>query len=158
MQLKFFTIPIICKAEDEETLNKFLRSVRVLELKKELVRIENSVFWAVSVLYLPGSSGEVGQITVKGKVDYKNILSESEFAKFCQFRKIRKHLADLDAVPAYAVFTDSELSAISRLDDVSVSSLKGINGIGVKKLDKYGVKFCELFAQMIQNEEGREFA
>ena len=157
MQLKFFTIPIVCNTIEEELLNKFLRSVKVLELKKELVRIDNSAFWAVCVLYLPGSNGDAGLTSAKGKVDYKNLLSESEFAKFCQFRKIRKHLADLDAVPAYAVFTDSELSEISRLDNVSVSSLKTVNGIGIKKLEKYGAKFCELFAQMIQNEEGREF-
>lgn len=156
MQLKFFTIPLIFMPEEEENLNKFLRSVKILDLKRELIRVADSVYWAVSVLYIPSGNADTCAGAVKSKVDYKNLLSESEFAKFCQFRKIRKHLAETDAVPAYAVFTDSELSEISRLEEVTVRTLKSINGIGVKKIEKYGIKFCELFSKMMQDEKGGE--
>lgn len=37
MQYKIFSIPILNGEEEQENLNKFLRSVRVVESRKELV-------------------------------------------------------------------------------------------------------------------------
>lgn len=152
MQLKFFTIPILPGADEEDKLNKFLRSVRVLEIKRELVSFGDSAYWAVCVLYLPQKTADVPVSNVKEKVDYKSLLSEEEFKRFCQLRKIRKQLAENDAVPAFAVFTDYELSEISRMEEITLTGLKTVNGIGVKKIDKYGSQFCELVASIAQNE------
>lgn len=151
MQLKFFTIPIICDDDSEDVVNRFLRSVRVLEIKRELVLLSDTAYWAVCVLYL-GNNVEYGPSSVKGKVDYKNLLSEAEFKKFCLLRTIRKQLADAEAVPAFAIFTDYELSEISRLPEVSISSLKQVKGLGDKKIEKYGSRFCELLSSMMQDE------
>ncbi|MDE7388446.1 MAG: HRDC domain-containing protein [Muribaculaceae bacterium] len=156
MQLKFFTIPIICGEDHEDSLNRFLRSVRVLEIKRELVSVADAAYWAVCVLFLANNQSDHNASAVKGKVDYKTLLSDGEFKKFCMLRKVRKQLADADAVPAFAVFTDSELSEISRLDEVSMTSLKRINGVGNKKLEKYGDKFCSVLSSMIQGETGDE--
>lgn len=156
MQLKFFTIPILPGADEEDKLNKFLRSVRVLEIKREIVSYGDGAYWAVCVLYLPQNHVESSVGNTKEKVDYKNILSEIEFKRFCQLRKIRKQIADNDAVPAFAVFTDYELSEISRMEEITLTALKSVNGIGVKKIDKYGNQFCELMASIIQDEtEGK---
>lgn len=156
MQLKIFTIPIFHETDEEESLNKFLRSIKVLEIKRELVTIGDTACWTVCVLYLTQNNGELQSVATKGKVDYKNVLTDSEFKRFCQLRKVRKQLAEADAVPAFAVFTDSELSEISRMDEVTVTSLNRINGVGVKRMEKYGNKFCDLFSSMSQDETCRE--
>lgn len=144
MQLKFFTLPILGFLDDEEQINKFLRSVKPLEIKRELVKESDSAYWAICVLYLPIMNEYLSGGNMKGKTDYKEILNENEFKLFSRLRRIRKQIASEDAVPAFAVFTDQELSEISRLPDISVSSIKQIKGIGSKRMEKYGERFCQL--------------
>lgn len=152
MQLKFFTIPILSEIDGEEKINSFLHSVKVLEIKRELVAFADSAYWAVCVLYMAQNSSERVAGNQKEKVDYKELLSEKEFKRFCQLRKIRKQLADEDAVPAFAVFTDSELSEICRVEVVDLASLRSVNGIGAKKIEKYGVKLCEILKSLPSDE------
>ncbi len=155
MQLKFFTLPILSVESEEEVVNKFLRSVKVLEIKRELVEVGDNAYWTLCVLYLLYGNSETNPGTPRGKIDYKNRLTEEQFKKFCQLRKVRKQISEDDAVPAYAVFTDLELSEISKLEEINCGTLKRINGIGVKKLEKYGLRFCELIDQAVLNEESR---
>lgn len=154
MQLKFFTIPILSAISEEETINKFLRSVKVLEIKRDLVVVGENAYWSICILYILYGGGETSPVMQRGKVDYKEILTEEQFKKFCQLRKVRKQISEDDAVPAFAVFTDMELSEISKLEDINCSTIKQIYGIGIKKIEKYGMKFCELINHVVHNEEG----
>ena len=87
--------------------------------------------------YLPDvtQSGATGS---RAKVDYKQVLTESQFAVFSRLREIRKALANEDGVPAYAVFTDEELAGICRLAELTEKSLATLPGIGEKKIIRYG--------------------
>ena len=42
-------------------------------------------------------------------------------------------------VPAYVVFPDSTLTAIAQLRPASLEELMAVNGVGVKKLEQYGI-------------------
>lgn len=75
------------------------------------------------------------------KVDYKGVLSPEEFARFTSFRRIRKQIADSEAIPAYAVFTDAELAELSKLSELSLETMRKVPGIGKKKLEKYASAF-----------------
>lgn len=156
MQLKFFTIPVFSFNSVSDELNKFLRTVKVLEIKKELVIDSTGSFWTICVTYLPILNGEYSNNTssnpIKEKVDYKNLLSDIEFDRFCKLRKIRKNLADSDSVPAFAVFTDAELAEISRIEDLTINKIKQIKGIGIKRVEKYGIQVCEIFAGLSSDE------
>lgn len=157
MQLKFFTIPINLVEIFSDDINEFLRSVKILEINKDIVEVDKNAYWAICITYLPQQNAtDKGDFSQRGKKDYKNILSESAFKKFCLLRKIRKQLADEDAVPAFAVFTDSELSEISQSNEVSIKVLKSIKGIGSKKIEKYGEKLCETYMKISEDEEERE--
>lgn len=157
MQLKFFTFSVLDNTNEEETLNKFLRSVKVLEIKRDIVTESGCNYWCICILYLPNQNNNDSIIsTSKTKVDYRDLLSESDFKKFCELRKLRKQIADSDAVPAFAVFTDYELSEIAKLDMVSEAALMKVNGIGNKKIEKYGKKFCQLINETKEDEEKRE--
>lgn len=154
MQLKFFTIPILSASNEEETINKFLRSVKVLEIKRDLVIVGENAYWTICILYILYGNSETRPLIQRGKIDYKDILTDEQFKRFCQLRKVRKQISEEDAVPAFAVFTDMELSEISKLEEINCGSIKQINGIGIKKLEKYGLRFCELINQIVHNEEG----
>lgn len=115
----------------------------------------NSVYWSICISYLCANQVE-NNLNNSKKIDYKEILNDSEFQKFSQLRKIRKQIADDDAVPAFAVFTDFELSKIARADSVTVATLGKIKGVGAKKIEKYGRKMCEIFSNIGRSEEGIE--
>ena len=147
MQIKIFTIPVLSGELANEELNKFLRSQKIVDIEKQVVVQKDSVYWSFCVTYLPiiqQSHAEGGGR--REKVDYKQVLDEPTFTKFSLLRTIRKRLADREAVPAYAVFTDAELADIARLEVIEPSKMKKINGIGDRKVEKYGVDMCEMFA------------
>lgn len=151
MQLKFFTFSVLDIVNAEEEINKFLRSAKVLEIKRDLVQDGERSYWTICILYLEGAGSDQN---AKIKVDYKDRLSEVEFKLFCKLRTIRKQLADEDAVPAFAVFTDYELSEIAKLPEIAVSTINKIKGIGTKKIEKYGQKFCDMVSNNFNEENG----
>lgn len=135
MQIRIFNIPLTDSGDSMNELNRFLASCKVLEIEQRFYQNEKGGCWSFCVRYLNSS---YPQGTLKEKVDYKQTLSEPEFARFSRLREIRKELATADAVPAYAVFTDEELAGIARLPELTSSALSTINGVGEKKLAKYG--------------------
>ena len=128
MQVRVFTIPLFDNLAQTDEMNAFLRSQKVLTLDRQQVTVGNQAFWTFCVTYLPqgGYSNGGGLQTKGGKVDYKNVLNEETFAVFSQLRSIRKQLAEQDAIPAYAVFTDSELAEIAQLEHIDPLSIQTI--------------------------------
>ncbi len=165
MQLEQFLVPIGSDKSLFENVNKFLRSNRILDIKKEFVNCNNGIFWAICVTYLPTPQLNIDRITAGGgtcreKIDYKSVLTEQEFERFTEFRKIRKLLSADDAVPPYAVFTDAELAEIAKHENINKSILLSISGIGKKKVEKYGEQLCTIYSTRVNelnNEESREF-
>lgn len=51
MQYKIFSIPVLGGNEETEMMNKFLRSVRVVETKKELINYDTGCYW-IYVLHI----------------------------------------------------------------------------------------------------------
>ncbi|MDA3886653.1 MAG: HRDC domain-containing protein [Candidatus Delongbacteria bacterium] len=143
MQLKIFTIPILNPEQFELEMNHFLSTHKVLEVKKEFSQSEKGVFWSFCVEYIENGVSNKPSSKKKSKIDYKTVLSEEHFKIFSKLREIRKEIADQEAIPAYAVFSDKELADISKLEAVTLSKIKTIEGIGEKKVEKYGQKFID---------------
>lgn len=154
MQLKFFTISIFTIDDEVDNLNKFLRSVKILEMRREFVQLTEGAYWAICISYLPMQSSDSNGV-VSRKTDYKEILNDISFQKFTKFRKIRKQLSEEDAVPAYAVFTDAELAELAQINTLDLNSLKQVKGIGSRKVEKYGQRFIDIFTADYANEESR---
>ena len=51
MQYKIFSIPVLGGNEETEIMNKFLRSVRVVETKKELINYDTGCYWTFCITY-----------------------------------------------------------------------------------------------------------
>lgn len=147
MLIKVFEISSLSLPEDEEKVNAFLRTHKVLKIEKEFFSHEGEGRWSLFVSYLGNgdSSSTREHDERRAKIDYKQVLGEDEFVRFARLREIRKKLAADDAVPAYAVFTDAELSQMSKLETLAPGELRKINGVGEKRVEKYGVKLCEMY-------------
>lgn len=146
MQIKIFTIPIIDSEQMEVSLNAFLRSHKVLQVERQAINTGQGAYWSFCITYIEGSkersSDKRNEKSPKEKPDYKKLLNEGDFGRFSAFRAIRKQLADADAVPAYAVFTNAEVVEIAKLGEkATLAEIRKIPGIGIKKIEKYGHHF-----------------
>jgi len=146
MQIRIFNIPLTDTGELLAELNRFMAGHKVLEVEQRFFQNEKGGCWSFCVRHIPGTlSGGKSSGSGKVKVDYKEVLSESEFAVFSRLREIRKALANEDGVPAYAVFTDEELAGIARLGELTESGMKSVPGIGEKKVARYGRQMIEMY-------------
>jgi len=136
LQYASFLLPLHADSSEQETLNRFLRAHRIVQTRKELVSMGSASGWAILVEYLD-TPEKKDEETIKGKVDYKEILSVSDFTVFSRLREIRKKLAEENGLPVYAVFTNEQLAEIAKRKPKSLSECMQIEGIGQAKADKY---------------------
>jgi ATP-dependent DNA helicase RecQ len=61
--------------------------------------------------------------------------------RFERLRKLRKRIADERSVPAYVVFSDATLLAMAERRPATEGEMRGISGVGPKKLEQYGELF-----------------
>ncbi|KMV74282.1 ATP-dependent DNA helicase RecQ [Rosenbergiella epipactidis] len=81
-------------------------------------------------------------------------LSGSHYDKklFAKLRKLRKAIADEENIPPYVVFNDATLIELSEIQPISPSEMLGINGIGQRKLERFGRPFMQLIKQHLDDE------
>lgn len=158
MQIKVFTLPLQPSDAQTEELNHFLRANNVVDIKKELASMGGNSVWTFCVVYLETAAkvAEPNNFTKGQKVDYRNVLPPDIFERFAALRKLRKAIAEKEAVPAYAIFTDAELAEVAKLDTITPGSLKSIPGIGQKEIEKYCSTFCQFDADNKDNETQRQ--
>ncbi len=152
MQIQIFTIPILDGDEKIVEMNLFLRQNRIVDIQKEFVQGNNTSYWSFCITYILSQIKQQEEKKKSQKIDYRNELDEHIFARFCELRKLRKQIAEEEAIPPFAIFTDAELAEISKIENPSLNSLKKIDGVGEKKAEKYGPRFCELILQLINND------
>ena len=54
LQYKFFSIRVPYGIDEEDTLNAFLRTVRIVHMHHEIVCQDGRHYWAVAIEYLSG--------------------------------------------------------------------------------------------------------
>jgi superfamily II DNA helicase RecQ len=147
MKLKFFSVNALDPEADQDSLDCFCNSHRLVSVDKRFVENGEFCFWSVCVVYLESSSSPAkptAAVNKRAQVDYRETLNEEEFAAYSKLRELRKALADSDGVPIYAVFTNAQLADMVTNRATSLTALGEINGIGSAKLDKYGKHFTKL--------------
>lgn len=102
--------------------------------------------------FFPQNQGQQGFGGGRPKVDYKNILSETDFASFEVLRKVRRQLAETEGVVPYVVFTNAELAEIVTGKVNSLEEMLKIQGIGKAKAEKYGSALLSLWKEWIEPE------
>ena len=138
MQLRTFVLPIKNLSAPEAEMNVFLRSHRVLAVKKEFVPDGENSFWTFCVEYLDSPAGAAPLSGKSGpKVDYKEVLKPEEFEVFSRLREWRKAVAEQEGVPVYAVLTNEQLAQMVQKKATTKAALKEIEGVGAARIEKY---------------------
>ncbi len=73
-------------------------------------------------------------------------LGEADRALFEDLRALRLRLAREQSVPPYVIFSDATLRAMAEQRPRDREALLGINGVGARKLERYGEAFLEVIA------------
>ena len=143
MAFEFIQIPANGQGSAKEELNKLLRGGRIASVKKEFVSNGEDSFWAFCIEFLDGSLGvtDKGRSSSGPKIDYKEVLSEADFAVFARLRDLRKMVSEKEAIPAYSIFTNEQLAAMVTGKVDSLTAMGTIPGVGAARLDKYGAAF-----------------
>lgn len=145
MQFEFFMVPVKDYETAQVELNKFLRSHRILTVQNEFVSHGGDSFWALSVEYLDvAGGGQKSSYGRKQKVDYRDVLSDTDFTIFSKLRELRKTIAESESVPVYTIFTNDQLAEMVTKKITTRADMGGIAGIGEAKLEKYSDKFLIL--------------
>jgi len=76
-------------------------------------------------------------------------LSRDEQAIFDRLRSWRMGTAREHGVPAYVVFQDATLREIAKVKPTSIDQLRGVSGVGEKKLVSYGDAIVELIGELM---------
>lgn len=159
MQFRIFRISGSGDAEAEMSLNQFLRAHRVVSVIKELVQIPEGASWHFCVEYLFESETQNEKHTFgkkQGRVDYKELLSDADFAVYAKLRELRKEISQRDGVPVYAIATNEHLSQMAQKRSKTLEDLKKIAGFGDAKISKYGTPFLEVITELEEKETGKE--
>lgn len=142
MGFKFFLIPVRDNSAVESELNAFLCGHRILSVDRRWVDLGHDSFWSLCVDYLDGDqpTGDNGRNRSRTK-DYKEVLSPDDFSVFVKLRELRKEIAQAEAIPVYAVFTNEQLAKMVETRVKSTSDLEAIAGVGDARIGKYGDRF-----------------
>lgn len=143
MQLRFFSIPALDPAAAEAELNALLAAGRVAGVERQFVAAGAASYWSVIVTLVDGPGPLPAGLKVRSerKTDYRELLSEPDFAVFARLRALRKQVADAEAVPPYAVFTNEQLATMVRQRVTSAEALGQVEGVGPARVARYGAPF-----------------
>jgi superfamily II DNA helicase RecQ len=146
MRFHFVTVPTFGSSAAEEALNLFVASHRVLSVERQFVANGAQSAWAVCVTYEAGESTPVivGADGKKKPVDYRDLLSEHDFALFVKLRAMRKTTAEKEGVPPYAIFTNEHLAEIVRRRVTTRDALSKLAGVGDAKVERYSAAVFEI--------------
>jgi len=152
MKYRFFSVLALSPQSGEGELNTFCASHRVASVDKAVILDGANSYWSFCIGYQDGA--DKAQQTRPGRVDYKEVLDEADFALFARLRSLRKALAEREGVPAYALFTNEQLAEMVTKRVASLADLQTIDGIGEAKTKKYGEAFLEALKQGVTEHEG----
>ena len=141
---------------EAEVLNQFMRSHRVLAIRKEWMNKAAEGGWSFCVEYEEGSAGRAVSAGQTGKIDYREVLPAEQFEVFARLRTLRKSLAERDAVPVFTVFTNAQLAEMVRMPVRTAADLGKIDGVGEARVGKYGKDILAELKHGVASQDGKE--
>ncbi len=117
---------------------------RILKLNKlswEVLRSQRTVEIAIT------------QTSVEQALSEPNSRSAEAEILFDRLRRLRKQIADAQAVPPYVVFADSSLKLMAQQQPQTIEDFAEISGVGTHKLNQYGDKFVSEIRAFCQEQK-----
>ncbi|QTA79723.1 HRDC domain-containing protein [Desulfonema limicola] len=163
LQYRYFAVPFKNMSDTDSELqreiNKFLRSVNVINTRQEFVAHGDNSFWTLSVEYLAGGDQKTGLQTTssgKKKIDYREVLSPEDFALYAKLRDWRKETAAKEGTAVYAVLVNEQMAQIAQNKVTTKAELKKIDKIGEGRIEKYGDAVINIVKEHIQSMEKKD--
>ena len=93
-------------------------------------------------------------VTVKPKYNNQKSYGGNYDRKlFAKLRKLRKAIADEENIPPYVVFNDATLIEMAEQMPLTASEMLSVNGVGHRKLERFGKPFLVMIRQHVDGEE-----
>jgi superfamily II DNA helicase RecQ len=148
MLFRFFSVPALDPDHGSEEVTAFLSNHRVIGVDRQLVANGSHSFWAICITYTSSEARTAGSTGKRPNKDYREILSEADFAVFARLRTLRLELAKREpGLPAYALFTNDQLATMVRERITTPAALAALPGVGQARVDKYGEAFLAILRQ-----------
>ena len=148
MQMKFFTIPIYHDEPATIELNRFLAQHRIDSIERSLVADGVNSAWAIAVGYEAGADpAATPPAQQRGKVDYREVLNDADFAVYVELRELRKQLAGQQGIPTYSVFKNEQMAQMVTGRVTTVAGLRRLDGVGEARVEKYAQAFLKILQQ-----------
>ena len=144
MAYRFFYVPARSPEPAETELNDFLLRHRVQTVDRQFVAAGEHSAWCLCVAYDETRDGESRARRTKGGIDYREVLAPADFDVYSELRRLRKRLAEEQAVPPYTVFSNEQLAAMVTRRVRTQADLRAIDGVGQARCERYGEAFLEL--------------
>jgi superfamily II DNA helicase RecQ len=147
MNFEFYRVGTGGDLEGSAALNKALAAGGIVSIRKEFVQNADASYWAFCIERVRGKEPTTATRKISESVDYKQLLTAEEFKVYSKLREVRKRLAAADAVPAFSIATNEQLSQIVKQRVASKSGFLQIEGFGQSRVDKYGAALLEVLSE-----------
>jgi superfamily II DNA helicase RecQ len=129
-------------------LNAFCAQHRIASVDKQFVAQGTHGCWLFCLTTVEGDAAERSSGAARrGRIDYREVLSETDFAVFADLRDLRKTMAEQEGVPMYALFTNEQLAEMVTRRATTIAALGEIDGVGKARIEKYGKYFVALLGK-----------
>lgn len=151
MPYHFFSIRAISPDADQQDLNRFIASHRVVAVRWRWIDRGDDSRWVARVEVASGTgplpdalkAGGGSQQRSKERIDYREELSKPDFDLYAAIRKWRSDCANKAGVKLYAILTNEQMATIVTSRTRTLADLAKIPGIGPGRLEKYGRELVE---------------
>ncbi len=92
-------------------------------------------------------------VAIKPRANQKVFGGNYDRKLFARLRKLRKAIADEENIPPYVVFNDATLIEMAEQMPISAGEMLGINGVGTRKLERFGREFMSLIRSHVDGED-----
>ena len=108
-------------------------ALRIMETALPILRDEQSITLRMDTIKLAKSSPVI-----------KMLVSDEDAPLLSALKSKRRELSEKEGVPAYIIFNDKTLIDMAQKRPSNLDQMARINGVGVKKLEKFGDLFLEV--------------
>ncbi len=147
MAFQIFNIPVACADSSCDRLNNFLQTHSIVSVRKDLLQQDAGSFFVFLVEFSlagTGTSPDAGKKPYGDRIDYRAVLSETDFKLNARLRDLRKQLGEEKALPIFAIGTNKQLADIAVRKPRTLAAFKNIEGIGKQKLADYGQRILDI--------------
>lgn len=152
MPYKHFSVPVSHGESAEDELNSFLSRHRIVVIDQQWHTQGDCAMWCYRVEYVnsradePPSNGAGGKSSMKGRVDYRELLKPTQFVIYSKLRDLRSAIALSEGCPVYAVFTNAQLASMVTNCVSTRTQLESITGVGDSRKARFADRMLEILA------------